>query len=78
MSVYQDLLKPTSECIMGAQALKDSNRGSDVFNHLSSVAEGIMVLAWVTVDTKPYKHVESCADSAQLFANKVRMQYKEK
>ncbi|KAL8298584.1 hypothetical protein RB597_006647 [Gaeumannomyces tritici] len=78
MSVYQDMLKPTSECMLGAQNVKESNRGSDLFNHLSSVAEIVMVLAWVTVDMKPHKHVEACVQSAQLFTNKIRMQYKEK
>lgn len=77
-SLWQDLLKPMSEVIMSAQGIKDSSRGSEYFNHLSTGAEAAMVLAWVTVEPKPFKHVEGCMDSAQLFGNKVRMQYKEK
>ncbi|TLD27098.1 hypothetical protein PspLS_04966 [Pyricularia sp. CBS 133598] len=77
-SLWQDLLKPMSEVIMSVQGIKDANRGSEFFNHLSTTAEAVMVLAWVTVEPKPFKHVDVCMDSAQLFGNKVRMQYKEK
>ncbi|TPX08468.1 uncharacterized protein E0L32_010085 [Thyridium curvatum] len=78
MSVYQDLLKPINEALMAVTNIKESNRGSDVFNNLSAVAEGVMVLAWVTVDNKPFKHVEESLGSAQFFGNRVLKENKDK
>ncbi|KAK8105862.1 hypothetical protein PG999_009221 [Apiospora kogelbergensis] len=78
MAVYQDLLKPINEALMAVGSIKESNRGSPVFSQLSAVAEGIMVLAWVTVDNRPYKHVEESLGSAQFFGNRVLKEYKDK
>ncbi|KAK3318618.1 adenylate cyclase associated N terminal-domain-containing protein [Apodospora peruviana] len=77
-SAYQDLLKPTNEAIVTVSNIKDSNRGSIFFSHLSAVAEGMIVLAWVTVENRPYKHVEECLGSAQYFGNKVLKEHKDK
>jgi len=78
MSVYQDLLKPINESLMAVTNIKESNRGSAVFDNLSAVSEGIMVLAWVTVENRPYKHVEDALGSAQFFGNRVLKQHKDK
>lgn len=78
MAVYQDLLKPINEALMAVSSIKESNRGSPVFSQLSAVAEGIMVLAWVTVDNRPYKHVEDSLGSAQFFGNRVLKEHKDK
>lgn len=78
MSVYQDLLKPINEALMAVNTLKESNRGSSVFNQLSAVAEGFMVSAWVTVDSRTYKHVEEYLGSAQFFGNRVLKEFKDK
>ncbi|KAJ3560374.1 hypothetical protein NPX13_g9326 [Xylaria arbuscula] len=78
MSVYQELLKPINEALVAVGNIKESNRGSPVFNQLSAVAEGIMVLAWVTVDNKPFKHVEESLGSAQFFGNRVISEHKDK
>ncbi|KAK6852545.1 Adenylyl cyclase-associated protein [Apiospora arundinis] len=78
MAVYQELLKPINEALMAVGSIKESNRGSPVFSQLSAVAEGIMVLAWVTVDNRPYKHVEESLGSAQFFGNRVLKEFKDK
>lgn len=78
MVVYQELLKPINEALMAVGNIKESNRGSPVFTQLSAVAEGIMVLAWVTVDNRPFKHVEESLGSAQFFGNRVLKDYKER
>ncbi|KAI0404334.1 adenylate cyclase associated N terminal-domain-containing protein [Xylaria palmicola] len=78
MAVYQELLKPINEALMAVGSIKESNRGSPVFTQLSAVAEGIMVLAWVTVDNKPFKHVEESLGSAQFFGNRVLSEHKDK
>ncbi|KAI0447809.1 adenylate cyclase associated N terminal-domain-containing protein [Xylaria telfairii] len=78
MSVYQELLKPINDALMAVGSIKESNRGSPVFTQMSAVAEGIMVLAWVTVDNKPFKHVEESLGSAQFFGNRVLSEHKDK
>ena len=77
VAVYQDLIKPINEALMAVGAIKDSNRGSPVFSQLSAVADGIMVLAWVTVDNRPYKHVEESLASAEFFGNRVLKAHKD-
>ena len=78
MAVYQDLLKPINEALMAASAIKDANRGSPDFNQLSAVSEGIMVLAWVTVASRPSKQVEESLGAAQFFGNRVLKEFKDK
>lgn len=43
------LLKPTSEKIEAIQALREKNRASVYFNHLSAISESIPALGWVAV-----------------------------
>jgi adenylyl cyclase-associated protein len=78
MAVYQELLKPINTALMTVTELKEANRPDSMYTHLSAVADGIMVLAWVTVDNRPYKHVDECFSSAQFFGNRVLKEYKEK
>ncbi|CAK7565479.1 MAG: suppressor of rasval19 [Sporothrix epigloea] len=78
MAVYQDLLKPINEALMAASAIKDANRGTPDFNQLSAVSEGIMVLAWVTMASRPSKQVEESLGAAQFFGNRVLKEYKDK
>lgn len=59
------LLGPTQQALMKVTEIKESNRASKQFNHLSEVAEGIPALAWVTLvsrhlivfDTPRHLHV---------------------
>lgn len=78
MDAYQALLKPINESLMAVVAIKESNRGSAVSNQLSAVADGIMMLAWVTDDAKPHKHVENTLGSAQYYGNRVIKDNKDK
>lgn len=78
MSVFQDLVKPISEAIGRVSSIKDANRTSKFYNHLSTVSEGALVLAWVTVDNRPWKHVEESLGSAQFFGNRVLQEFKDK
>lgn len=78
MAAFQSLLKPINEALMAVTELKESNRPDPMYTNLSAVADGIMVLAWVTVDTRPHKHVEECLGSAQFFGNRVLKEQKDK
>ena len=74
---FMQLLKPFNELISAVTELRERNRGSPVFNQLSTVSESISVLAWVTADTKPHKIVEENLTSAQYWGNRVLKEYKE-
>lgn len=78
MAVYQELLKPITECLEAVTAIKEANRGSPVSSQLSAVSDGIMVLAWVTVDNRPFKHVDESLGSVQFWGNRVLKEYKDK
>ncbi|OAA69070.1 adenylyl cyclase-associated protein [Cordyceps fumosorosea ARSEF 2679] len=78
MALYQDLLKPINDALMAVTELKEANRSDPMYTQLSAVADGIMVLAWVTVSHKPFTHVEEFLGSAQFFGNRVIKEYKDK
>lgn len=71
-------MKPINEALMAAIELKEANRPDPMYSHLSAVADGIMMLAWVTIDSRPYKHVEESLSSAQFFGNRVLKEQKDK
>ncbi|KAG6101727.1 hypothetical protein E4U14_006791 [Claviceps sp. LM454 group G7] len=77
-TAYQNLLKPINDALLAVTELKDSNRQDPMYTQLSAVADGIMMLAWITLDSRPYKHVESSLSSAQFFGNRVLKEQKEK
>ncbi|CAG9970624.1 unnamed protein product [Clonostachys byssicola] len=78
MSGLQNLIKPVNEAAMTAMEIKESNRADPAYNHLSAVADGIMLLGWVGVENRPFKHVDETLGSAQFFGNKVTKEFKEK
>jgi len=75
---YMELLKPLQDELQAVTDIRERNRASPLFNQLSTVSESISVLAWVTVDTKPFKHVEESLGSAQYWGNRVVKENKEK
>ncbi|TQS36860.1 hypothetical protein Golomagni_02681 [Golovinomyces magnicellulatus] len=77
-AIFMDLLKPLQESITAVSEIRDSNRGSPVFNQLSAVSESIGFLAWITVEPKPRKHIDEFYGSAQYWGNRVLKEFKEK
>lgn len=75
---YQRLIKPLQDSFTAVDEIRKSNRSSPLFNNLSAVSESIGVLAWVTMDNKPYKHVDESLGSAQYYGNRVLKEFKEK
>lgn len=68
---FQEAIQPISEAIQATQEIKDKNRGSPFFNHLGMVADGIMLLAWVTVQSRPHKIIDESLSSAEYLGNRV-------
>lgn len=74
MEILKDL-----QAMMGAvNDIREANRGSPLFTHLTTVSEGIAVLAWITIDPKPADYVAEILGSAQYHGNRVIKEYKEK
>ncbi|RHZ66681.1 hypothetical protein CDV55_104117 [Aspergillus turcosus] len=57
--------------------IRESNRASPLFNHLSAVAEGIVALGWF-FEPKPADFVNEIVGGIQYYGNKVLKEYKEK
>ncbi|PWY77454.1 adenylyl cyclase-associated protein [Aspergillus heteromorphus CBS 117.55] len=57
--------------------IRESNRASKFFNHLSAVAEGIIALGWFFAP-KPAEFVSEMAGGIEYYGNKVLKEYKEK
>uniref|UniRef100_A0A5S6R691 Adenylyl cyclase-associated protein n=1 Tax=Trichuris muris TaxID=70415 RepID=A0A5S6R691_TRIMR len=74
----QALLQPTSSSIDAIQALKEANRSSPFFNHLSAVSESISAVGWVTVAPAPVPFIAEMMDSAQFFLNRILKDFKDK
>ncbi|TPX67087.1 hypothetical protein SpCBS45565_g03994 [Spizellomyces sp. 'palustris'] len=74
----QELLKPTQAAITKITELREKNRASPFYNHLSTVSEGIPGLGWVVVEPAPAPFVGEMRDSAQFWANRVIKEYKDK
>ncbi|RDL33770.1 Adenylyl cyclase-associated protein [Venustampulla echinocandica] len=76
--IFEKLLKPFFEISVAIGEIRDANRASPFFNHLSAVSESISVLSWIAIDTKPHKHVEESLGSAQYWGNRVIIEHKDK
>lgn len=57
--------------------VRESNRGSPLFTHLSAVSEGIVALGWF-FESKPAEFVSEMLGSIQYYGNKILKEYKEK
>ncbi|GAB1201883.1 hypothetical protein APSETT445_000475 [Aspergillus pseudonomiae] len=57
--------------------IRESNRASPLFNHLSAVAEGIVALGWF-FESKPGDFVSEIVGGIEYYGNKVLKEYKEK
>lgn len=65
--------------MMGAvNDIREANRASPLFTHLTTVSEGIAVLGWITFEPKPADYVSEVLSSAQFYGNRIIKEYKEK
>lgn len=74
MEILKDL-----QTMMGAIGdIREANRGSPLFNHLTTVSEGIAMLGWITIEPKPADFVNETLSSAQFYGNRVLKEFKDK
>ncbi len=76
--VYMEILKELQTMMGAVGDIREANRGSPLFNHLTTVSDGIAMLGWITVEPKPTDFVNETLGSAQFYGNKVLKEYKDK
>ena len=59
-------------------AFTNKNRKSTLFNHLSSISEGIPALGWILVVPTPAPYIKEMIEAAQFYTNRVLKDFKEK
>jgi len=74
---FQQLLAPISKLMNDVKDFKEKNRTSKQFNHLSTMSEGITVLAWVC-QSLPAPFISECRGSSEFFSNKILTEFKNK
>lgn len=73
-----EILKDLQAMMTPVNDIREANRGSPLFTHLTTVSEGISILAWITTGLKPADYVAEILSSAQFYGNRVIKEYKEK
>lgn len=72
-----ELMTDLHRHISAVDELRENNRASPLFQHLSAIAEGIVALSWI-VEKRPSDFVSEALGAAQYYGNKVLKEYKEK
>ena len=72
------MIKPLQKELAAIAELKEKNRPSPLFSHLSMVADGIPALGWVVVSPTPGPYINEMKDAAQFYANSVIKDFKDK
>ena len=57
--------------------LREANRPSPLFAHLSAISEGIVALGWIA-ETRPADFVTDTLGGAEFYGNRVLKEYKDK
>jgi adenylyl cyclase-associated protein len=70
------IIAPLQFAIGKVVGIKDTNRSSKQFNHLSLVAEGIPAMGWVVVEPTPVPYVNDMKDAALFYVNRVIKEFK--
>ncbi|KAJ3267612.1 F-actin-capping protein subunit alpha [Borealophlyctis nickersoniae] len=73
-----ELLKPLQAAMGKVSEIREKNRASPLFNHLSTVSEGFPALGWVVIEPAPAPYVSEMRDASQFYANRVMKEYKDK
>ena len=72
------LLQPLQGSMQRTVELREKNRGEKaLFNHLSTVSEGIPALGWIAVEKPPAPYIADMKESAEFYANRVIKEHKD-
>ena len=73
-----EILKELQSTMGAVNDIREANRPSPLFNHLTTVSEGIALLGWITIEPQPTEYITGALDSAQFYGNRVIKDYKER
>ena len=73
-----EILKELQSTMGAVNDIREGNRASPLFTHLTTVSEGIAVLGWITIDPKPADYVTEMLSGAQFYGNRIINLNKEK
>ncbi len=76
--IYMEILKELQSMMGAVGDIREANRASPLFGHLTTVSEGIAMLGWITIDPKPMDYVNETLGFAQYPGNRIIREYKEK
>ena len=69
-SALANAIQPQSNEMTAIADLRDKNRKSPFFNHLSAISEGIPALSWILVAPTPAPHIKEMSEAAQFYSNR--------
>lgn len=72
-----ELLTELHTCTGTVDELRETNRMSPLFTHLSAISEGIVALGWI-VETRPAEFVKDILGGAQYYGNTILKNYRDK
>ena len=72
-----DLFADIHKSISEVDEIRETNRPSPLFQHLSMVSEGIIGLGWI-MELRPADFLDSALGGAQYSGNNVLKQYRNK
>ncbi|MFH4980174.1 hypothetical protein AB6A40_006883 [Gnathostoma spinigerum] len=70
-SELSSLLAPISQLMQEIGSFAESKRNTPLFNHLSTVSEGIQALGWLAVSPTPAPFVKDMTEASMFYANRV-------
>lgn len=76
--VFGNLLKDTSAAVAKVISVRDSNRGNEQWNELSTLSEAAPFFGWVQVSPTPGPFVKEYKGNAEFYSNKIRVANKGK
>lgn len=77
-AALSELVKPMATLVQQIVDIREKNRMSPQFNHLSTISEGVPALSWVMIEPKPAPFVGDMKDASMFYSNRVVKEFKEK
>jgi len=78
-ATFDELINPIQVAMNQVCSVREQNRQSKLFNHLSTLSESILALGWVLVEPAPISHIEETGiNAAQYYIIRVMKEFKEK
>lgn len=74
---FMDLLSDLQQDMSAVSDVKESNRESEIKEHLAMVGEGMGAFQWLVMDGKPADYVGEVIGGAQLYGNRILKAHKE-